>query len=407
MFMLNITDVEKEQKIPAFFRLGFRPFFLSSAIFSVIAISIWAVFLLLQTDLAPYGGSYWWHGHEMIYGFATPVIVGFLLTAVQTWTGVPGTRGWQLFALYSIWLIARILILPQPQLIPLLVIAVIDCLFLPLAAVMMARPVLKVRQWRNLFFVPLLVVLALLNLLSHVAVLSPTTYPVAMQHANYGAIMVITLIMVVMGGRVIPFFTANATKIPRKPAVIGLELTALSSTWLVAVSFVFGLNFNPSLQLPLAVVAIFAGVANLIRWSRWRFTSTMSTPLLWSLHLAYLFIPVSFILLGANLAYDFLPFSSVLHGFTVGAMANLILAMMARVSLGHTGRQLDVRGTTVLAFLLIAIGATVRLVGTSFFVSFSASVWLFTALAWIAAFGLFSWNYWPVLVRPRIDGRPG
>ncbi|WP_448210965.1 NnrS family protein [Colwellia sp. MEBiC06753] len=405
--MLNITDVAQEQKIPAFFRLGFRPFFLSAAIFSLVALLTWIGFLVYQVDLSPYGGSYWWHGHEMIFGFVVPIIVGFLLTAVQTWTGVSGVRGIKLAVLFAIWLAARFTLLLNPDWLPQVVIAVIDWLFLPVSAFMLAWPIVKVRQWRNLFFVPVLLALALMNLLSHLAVLSVISYPVAIQHANYGAIMLITMVMIVMGGRVIPFFTANATKIPRKPALAWLELLTLVSAWLVTLMFILGVNFITSLELSVGLLAIFAGGANLLRCSRWRFFSTLSNSLLWSLHVAYLFIPISFILLGLHLAFGFLSLSTVLHGLTVGAMANLILAMIARVSLGHTGRKLEVNPAISLAFLLIAIGAIVRLVGTGFFAQYSTIIWQFTAAMWLIAFGIFCWVYWPVLTQPRVDGRPG
>ena len=405
--MLNITDVAQEQKITPFFRLGFRPFFLSACLFSLIALPIWLAYLIFHIDVAPYGGSFWWHGHEMIFGFAVPVIVGFLLTAVQNWTGIQGVRGGKLVLLFGVWLLGRALLLFNPASLPPLLIALIDLIFLPVAAIMISWPIVRIKQWRNLFFLPLLLLLTLMNALSHLSVISGEAYPAAMSHGHYGAIMIITAVMVVMGGRVIPFFTANATKKPRKPAHLWLEVISLVSVWMVTFWFVFGMNFSITTQYPIGFLVLIAGLSNLMRWSRWRFFSTLSNPLLWSLHIAYLFIPVAFLFLAGHLLLGYFSLSTVLHLMTVGAMANLILAMIARVSLGHTGRKLELHAVMPFAFILMILAALLRFVGTSYVPQYSTIVWLITGVLWFVAFGIFSWVYWPILTKPRADGRPG
>lgn len=157
--MLNITDLKQEQKKPPIFRLAFRPFFLFGSLFSVVALMLWAVFLN-NPALAwqPYGGWLWWHGHEMLFGFSLAIIVGFLLTAIQNWSGIPGLSGWPLVGLFSFWLTGRLLMLFP--VVPGEIIAIVDTLFLPLAAYALGRPIVAAKLWRNLMFIPLLLLLA-------------------------------------------------------------------------------------------------------------------------------------------------------------------------------------------------------------------------------------------------------
>lgn len=405
--MLNITDNALEQKIPAFFRLGFRPLFLSAALFSIFAIVLWTLILSGTSTATPYGGSFWWHAHEMIFGFVVAVIVGFLLTAVQTWTGINGVKGWRLAFLYGVWLAARILLFLNPVDIPKMFIVVLDLAFLPLAAYFLAVPIFKVKQHRNALFAPVLLLLTVCNGLTHMAVYTEQPFIQSSQHGFYAAVMFITLIMAVMGGRVIPFFTANATKIPRKPANKHIEFLSLASTWLIAFIFIFNLQTLEPLKLVVGVIALFAGVINLIRWSTWRFTTTVTIPLLWSLQLAYLFIPISFLLLGCHYVFGAFNLSSVIHGLTLGAMANMILAMMARVSLGHSGRPLKVHMLVPAAFMSLIVAAIVRFVGVNFFDSYVLESWQISAGLWVFSFVIFAIIYWPILTKPRVDGRPG
>lgn len=403
--MLNITDNKVEQSIPAFFRLGFRPMFLSAAVFSCIAIALWLSQLSGLFEFSPYGGSLWWHGHEMIFGFASAVVVGFLLTAVQNWTGVMGLRGKPLMGLYLLWLLARLTLVNgyfQQHLVWLAM--ALDLSFLPVAAYFLSKPILKAKQYRNLFFVPVLLVLTLCNLASHLSLhLSSWTLP-----ANYAlnaAVMLIVMIMTVMGGRVIPFFTANGTGTPRAEAKPWLEKTALVSTWVVVFSFLFNLTAVEPLKPILIIAAAIAGLANLWRWSRWRFSKTLSVPLLWSLQLAYLFIPVSHILLALHWAFGWFDFYSILHGYTLGAMGNMILAMMARVSLGHSGRPLEIKPVIKFAFASLVFAALVRFIGVNIGEHLLAIQ--LSGIAWLIGYSIFSWVYWPVLTQPRVDGRPG
>ena len=397
--MLNITDNAVEQSIPPILRLGFRPLFLSAGIIAVLAMGLWLLTLTGVVAFKPVGGSLWWHGHEMIFAFACAVIVGFLLTAVTNWTGQPGVRGGKLLLLWSVWLTGRVLLWGNFDWIARPVVALVDLAFLPVAAFLLAQPVLRVKQYRNLFFVPVLLLLAVCNGLTHL--------DGSLHHGGYAAVMLVTLVMTVMGGRVIPFFTANGTQTMRRDKIVWLELVSLASVWLLALSFIFGLHLKPDFRLALGLVFAVSGLANLIRFSRWRLLSTLKVPLLWSLQLSYLFIPITLLLLAMHFLFQQMLLATLIHGITVGAIGNMILAMMARVSLGHTGRTLQVAKSipSVVAGLLLA--AVIRLAALVLPNEYYLWSVIVSGLLWIIAFGVFSLIYWPILTSPRADGRPG
>jgi uncharacterized protein involved in response to NO len=398
--MLNITDNRTEQTIPAILRLGFRPLFLSAAIFAVMAIAAWSMTLTGYYEFTPFNHAMWWHGHEMIFAFSCAVIVGFLLTAVTNWTGQPGVKGTNLFILWMIWILARVLLFANVSFISPVVVMAIDLLFLPVAAVLLAIPVLRVKQHRNLFFVPVLLLLAVCNFLSY-------QQSVGLTHGGYAALMLVTLVMVVMGGRVIPFFTANATNIPKREKYAIIEWLSIVSVVVLSLSFIFKLHTQEPFFLFVGLTCFIGAVANLIRLCQWRFTTTLATPLLWSLHLSYAFIPVTLYLMASHYLLGMFNLATVMHGLTIGAAGNMILAMMARVSLGHTGRPLILKKWMPSAFIMVFLAAIVRLAGILIDSQFYVYTAAISGLFWVAGFAIFSVIYWPILTRPRADGRPG
>lgn len=400
--MLNITDNEQEQKIPAFFRLGFRPLFMSAGIFAFVAIIFWVGALSGHFSFAPVNGALWWHAHEMIFGFTCAVIVGFLLTAVQTWTGQNGVKGWSLFGLWLLWFVARLLLLMNVDWLSKEVVIAIDLAFLPVSAFFLAQPILRVKQYRNLFFVPVLLLLTFCNLIMHI-----NPFDGGITHGGYSAILFITLIMTVMGGRVIPFFTANACKFQKPVPIAYLEVISLISVWFIAFGFLLNLHSLDAFDRTFAILCLVAGVSNFIKMVRWKFTKTLLTPLLWSLHIAYFFIPMSFILLAWHFATGQFSIAGVLHGLTVGAMGNMILSMMARVSLGHSGRPLTLHSLVPSAFLALIFSACVRIIGVALQTDSYLLTVVTSAIFWCYGFIVFSLVYWPLLTKPRVDGRPG
>ncbi len=415
---MQITDLTTEMKTPPLLRLAFRPLFLLGGAFSALAMLLWGLALFGYIDFKPVGNILFWHSHEMIFGFACAIVIGFLLTAMQNWTGLRAPHGKPLLWLVSCWLGARLLLLSGAAL-PLWLVAAVDLLFLPLAALLLAKPILAVKQWRNLFFVPVLLLLTLCNGLSW-AGLYLQDYALQ-QHGLYNAVLLITLLMTVVGGRVLPMFTANGTQTKKVEPIVWLDKLALGALWLVFLQQFLKLEN----VLPPQVIASFylvAAVLIAIRCLRWKIWITFRVPLLWSLHLAYWFIPLGLGLFalhyfgaGAGASVDdgnnLLSFqilkSTAMHALTAGAMGSMILAMMARVSLGHTGRPLQVSPLMIPAFVLVIGAGICRSLLLPLLPQMSRPLLALAVIFWVLAYGLFCSCYARILTSDRADGRPG
>lgn len=393
------------QPLPIF-ALAFRPFFLGAALFSLLAIGWWSWWWLNPSSWMPYGGLLWWHGHEMVFGFTCAVIAGFLLTAVQNWTGVPGLKGRPLMALFGLWLLGRLSI-SLPLNLPTEMIAAIDSSFLFAVALCMAYPVILAKRWRNLMFVPLLLILAGLNITSH---LSLVDSPAMALHAIKTGVFLICLIVAIIGGRVMPMFTTNGLaaagiRITKPEAIRPLELTSLLSLLLVVCAYSYGFEqLNPTLLLSLLVLA---SVSNTLRFLRWQFWRCLSVPLLWSLHLAFAFLPIGLLALTLQQLGLLTNPSALLHGFTVGVIGSVILAMIARVSLGHTGRALQPPKLMSLAFACILCAALLRFLLPNLWPQYTNLGVALAGAGWVVAYGIFCLCYAGPLCRPRPDGKAG
>lgn len=377
----------------ALWNLGFRPFYLLASLFSAFSVLLWAA--QFSGWISSYLPGSLWHGHEMIFGYTTAVIAGFLLTAVRAWTNQPTASGLPLMALAGLWLCGRVLVLTPWSTVATLV----NAAFPAAVAVAIAIPLLRSRNTRNYFFVGLLVLMSGLIVTVNLALqgrfeLSPI---LGLQLA----LDAILFIMVVMGGRVIPMFTNNGilgTNATRQPLV---EKLSLGSVILLFVA--------DSLQLPataIAVVALVSALAHgwrLYQWKPWR---TLATPLVWILHAAYAWIVVYLLLRGLT-ALDLLAGSFAAHALTVGAIGGLTIGMMTRTARGHTGRPLLADRFEIGMFLLLQVAAIIRVFGGIALPGlYLASIQL-SGLLWTVAFGLYAVRYWPVLTRPRLDGKPG
>mgnify|MGYP003386031753 FL=1 len=401
--MMQISDLKTEQKITPLLRLGFRPFFLSGAIFSVVAVILWLLMYKGTISLSPLGGGYWWHIHEMVFGFGGAIIAGFLLTAIQNWTGVRGAQGKLLFVLFLIWLSGRIVLL-MPAILPSALITIVDLSFLPAVAYILAKPLIAIKQYRNLFFVPLLLLFTLANLEMHLAIYLPQIFSITF--SGYAGVMLVTFLMSVMAGRVAPMFTANGTKTTKATPLPWLDKVTNGSLALVVISLLIEPITGFSSQF-FGFILIVAGIFQTMRWLRWKPWITLGVPLLWSFHLAIKFIAYGLIILGASYLMPEIPSNHIWHLLTVGGMGGLILAMISRVSLGHTGRPLSPPKAMTAAYIFITIAALVRALGpwilpekTLLFIDISGTLWLF-------AFGTFIISYAPMLMSARKDGRPG
>ncbi|MBG6220019.1 MULTISPECIES: NnrS family protein [unclassified Janthinobacterium] len=382
----------------ALWQLGFRPFYLLAAVFAVISIALW---------LASYAGSLapglqvglGWHMHEMVFGFALAVIVGFLYTAGRNWTGLPTPHGVQLMALVALWLAGRIAMLCSPA----LVAAVVEWLFLPLAAWPLYRVLRRSGNTRNLFLVALLALLALANGLFHAAVLG--ALPLSLFLPVQAAIFIIVLIESVIGARVIPMFTRNgAPNInPNRPPVASPKRALLAAACMAAAAIAWLADAPAWLTAPLALVASAMSLLNVLAWQPQR---TVRVPLLWILHLSYAWIGVGFALL-ALASLGLLPASAAFHALTVGSMAGLIIGMMTRTTLGHTGRPLKGGRAEAAMYCLIQLGALARLLAAVGPAALAMPLLLAAGACWSLAFGLYACVYAPYLWRARIDGREG
>ena len=390
----------RDDPLPSFalFALGFRPFFLAAGVAAVTLLSIWLFLYSAGGRESTYYGSVGWHGHEMLFGFAVAVISGFLLTAVRNWTSIPTLSGKPLAALAGLWLLGRILPF-FPEALPSWLIATTDFLFLPIVAIALSVPLLKSGMKRNLIFIAVLLAMALANLLIHLQQLGFTNNTAAL-----GTTLIINLIILlitIMGGRVIPFFIERALPGATVKRWRSIEVLAITTVLALVVADLF-----PSAGPITLVIALFAAASHGVRYVGWHNHRLWSVPLLWVLFSSYGWIIIGFLLKALAASGSVSPFLA-LHAFTVGGIGMLTLGMMARVSLGHTGRKMAAGRLLVLAFFLINLAALVRVLFPLALPEFYPHFIYLSGGLWIGAFLLFTIAYTPVLTRPRVDGRPG
>jgi uncharacterized protein involved in response to NO len=380
------------------FNLGFRPFFLLSGVFAVVLMALWIPVFTGGRALSTYYGQIGWHSHEMIFGYAAGVIAGFLLTSVRNWTGLATATGGSLAALVALWLLGRILPFFAATL-PAWLISVVDLGFLPALTASIGVPLVRHGEKRNLLFLPLMLGLFAANLLVHLELLG--LVPGIARAGIFLGLYLIILLIVIMGGRVIPFFTERALPgvvIKRRPVIEWLAP-------LTVIAFMLAELLFPNSEVAGALAGL-AGIINGIRVVSWYSHRYWQVPLLWVLHLGYGWIVVGF-LLKAAACFELIAPQFTVHAFTVGGIGVLTLGMMARVSLGHTARPLKVESSMVIAFILINLAAVLRGLVPSIFPLWFSQLVILSGILWIAAFLMFAIVYAAILTRPRIDGQPG
>ena len=380
--------------------LGFRPFYLAAAIFGVLAVPLWIASYLGVVSSHSYLAGMIWHSHEMVFGFAAAVIAGFLLTAVRNWTGQATPTGTGLALLLVLWLAGRVSVVTGPALAAVL----LDLLFLPLLALVLAIPICRSRNMRNYKLLVVLTGLTICNVLFHLAHLG-IIRPDWLRVSITMALDVITILMVIVGGRVIPAFLANAVPDASPRHVFAVEIIAIGTLVVILLFDVLGDLFALPKSVWLALLST-AALANAIRWLLWQPVRTRGNALLWMLPAAYVWIPVS-LALRAFATGGLVPAAAPVHALTIGAMSGLMLAMMARSALGHTGRDLKAGVYEISAFMLVQLAAVVRVAGTVIDSGVYQSTIILSAALWLLAFLLFLVRYVPILTKARIDGRPG
>jgi len=380
------------------FNLGFRPFFLLSGAFAIILMALWIPVFTGGRALSTYYGQIGWHSHEMIFGYTVGVIAGFLLTSVRNWTGRSTATGGSLATLVTLWLLGRILPFFAATM-PAWLISVVDLAFLPALTASIGVPLVRHGEKRNLLFLPLILGLFFANLLVHLELLG--LVPGVAHHGIFLGLYLIILLIVIMGGRVIPFFTERALPgvvIKRRPLLEWLAPLTVIAYMLAELLF-------PNSELAGALAGL-AAIINGIRVVSWYSHRYWQVPLLWVLHLGYGWIVVGF-LLKAAASLGLVAAQFTIHAFTVGGIGVLTIGMMARVSLGHTARPLKVTSSIAVAFVLLNIAAVLRGLLPSIFPLWFSQLVILSGMLWIAAFLIFVIVYAPILTQPRIDGQSG
>jgi uncharacterized protein involved in response to NO len=381
---------------PAFLRGGFRPFFFGGALWTIVALALWLCALAGAIELPSHFDPLAWHRHEMLFGFVGAVVSGFLLTAIPNWTGRLPIAGAPLAALFGLWIAARIAVLFSAAAGAGLAAALDIGFYLALAA-LAAREVLAAKN-RNLPIVLLVLLFGAANAADHAAAAGRFADDAIGVRA---AISLVVVMISLVGGRIVPSFTRNwlakhgvKEGLPGQPgrydlATIGVSAAALLA-WTAA----------PSSQAAGAML-VAAGLMQAVRLARWGGLRAARDPLVLILHVGYFWVPAGLLLLGASLLGATVPASAAIHALTAGAMATMILAVMTRATLGHTGRELKANGPTILIYILITAGALLRVAAPFGWIDYTFGMRV-SALAWGGAFLGFLIFYGPILFARRV-----
>lgn len=348
------------------------------------------------SGLVDIGGDYGapnWHAHEMLFGFASAVLAGFLLTAVPNWTGRLPVSGKPLVWLFALWCAGRIFLL-VPDTVGVVTAAAVDGLFLPALLTICAREVIAGRKWKDLKVLGGLLALSIANIIFHVAAIEGDLS----QMATRLAVSAYTVLVIIVGGRIVPSFTRNwLNRFGRTDFPVpynGFDTAAILTG--IAALAVWTIEPESMVAVPTALLAAFMHAVRLIRWRGW---TTWPEQVLVVLHVAYAFIPAGFIAI-ALAALDVMDTRSVLHVFTVGVIGCMMLAVMTRASLGHTGRKLAASRVTIAAYVALIACALLR-PAAEFLPGAMMHLYACSALLWIVGFGLFCVEYGPILMRER------
>lgn len=385
----------------ALFELGFRPFFLLASLFSIIATVLWTAsyafgWSLPVSNITPIA----WHGHEMIFGYTTAIIAGFLLTAVRNWTGIQTIKGLSLSLLALTWLLARTLpLLNSPLLFEWA--ALFDVLFMLGLIAAVIHPIAKVKQWRQLLIVSILVMILAANIVYYLGV-----FHIVNQGVSWGLFSGVYLIMALiftLARRVMPFFIERGVgyqvQLKNWSMVDSTSILFLAALWLTDVFFKYAL-LTALLSLVLAVL-------HSVRLWGWHTKGIWQKPLLWVLFVGYSMFILGFMLKAVNF-FTLYPTTIPLHAFTYGGIGMMTLGMIARISLGHTGRNIN-QPPKILTwvFLCLFLGTLIRVVMPIFLPSAYLHLIGSAQVLWIIAFTLFLYRYVMIFIQPRIDGQPG
>lgn len=384
--MSTLVPSVRTTAVPPILQQPFRLLFLCAALAASFGILAWALFLHLGWLPAASLPPLEWHGHEMLFGFAGALVAGFLLTAVADWTGLATFTPASLVLLVVVWLAARVLFL-LPTHVPYVVTAIVDCAFFGLLLLLVARPILKSHNRRNYFVIGLLAAFTLADVAFYLSVTGLLHVPAS--RVLFWVIDLFALLMLAIGGRVIPFFTGRRLN----------NVTIRRYRWLDwcvnggAVLLVL-LDIVLPGSLALGVISLVVAALVLLRWWNWQPWKTGREPMLWVLHLGYLWLAAGLALRGAALLSSALAEITALHAITVGALGSLSIGMMTRVALGHTGRDMTAGPFMTTAFILVSVAAVLRLINATALLPIAG-------VLWALAFAIFFIRFVPVMFASR------
>lgn len=383
----------------ALFAKGFRPFFVLAALHALAFVPLWIAVHSGALSVGDYFLPMSWHAHEMVYGYTVAVVAGFLLTAAANWTKRETATGPLLVALCLTWVLGRVAPLVASALPP-LAVAAMSLAFLPMLAMVLARAIVGAKSRRNYGIVGVVVALFLTQLLTHLGAIE---HDAAWQLTGprAGVDLVVVLILVI-GGRIIPLFTRNTTKAPGIRSHVLLDRACIAAALALT-----GADLAMVQGAPLGALAAVAAVLSVARMVHWGVGPAFREPLLWVLHLGYLFVPLGFGLKAVTAFAPGLGASTAMHLLTAGAIGTLTLGMMTRVSLGHTGRPLKTPKALSVAFALVIGAALLRVVGPLIGGRVAMPMVHTASTLWAVAFLIYLVRIGPSLFRPRPDGRPG
>jgi uncharacterized protein involved in response to NO len=389
----TIAEPARMQAGPTLFERGFRPFFFGAAVFAAIAVPIWIAWLHVGWMPPAALDGRQWHIHEMLFGFVTGVIAGFLLTAIPNWTGRLPIAGWRLASLFGLWLAGRVAMMHSgfaPGLA-----AAIDSAFLVVLALVALREVLDSRNVRNLPVCAAVSVLGIDNIAFHIAALGGFDTGL-FERLGLG---VVAVLIMLIGGRIVPSFTRN-WMLKRKMAALPAEFGPLDKAAMVlTIVAVLAWIALPEKQVTGGLFAL-AALALAIRLARWRGWATTGDPLVLILHVGYAWLPLWGALMAvAIFRRDIFDPTTAIHALTAGAGGTMTIAVMTRASLGHSGRPLVAGPLTSIVYLLIVAGAMTRLLVPLYPAQYLSIVGL-SGVLWAAGFALFAIGYAGILLRP-------
>jgi len=386
---------------PAVIQTGFRIFFLGAALHAIFSMGFWMGFYIFHWDFPVAFSKIIWHGHEMIYGYTMAVVAGFLLTAVTNWTGRPTLTGLPLFMLFLLWVTGRVLAF-MPSTIPQEFMAFCDILFLAYLIFALMRPIVQVKQWRQLAILSKVILILMCNIFFYIAFFTNFLQGTLMS-MHFAIYMIVSLILTI-GRRIIPFFVEKG---------VGYSTTLRNSKFLDIASLVLLVCFSiidvfwSNLQLLIIFLSALLAIVHTLRLVGWYTPGIWKKPLLWVLFVGYAFLIAGFIFKIFHYVLNFSPYLA-LHAFTYGGIGIFSVGMMARVSLGHTGRNIH-EGPPLLSliFMMLTIGACIR-VFVPIVAPIHYALWICIAQClWIISFTLFLCVYFPILVSKRVDGKFG